>query len=250
MWIDSHAHLFEYSPEEIPQLLQEASIASVSTIISTATSLENANAVLEHCSRYDTVYGAAGISPFDAGKVNSGWAAQLRSLLKNSKMIAVGEIGIDRSNPGYPDPEHQISLFEEQLSIAVELNLPAVVHSRGAESETADICKRMGVKKALFHCFTGDRNSMRKIVDYGYFISFSGIITFKSAAVRDLVPEVPADRLLIETDSPYLAPVPFRGKKNHPAWVKYTGEEMARLMERESEEMQTILKGNFQNLFF
>ena len=183
MWVDSHAHLFEYSPEEITQLLQEASGASVSTIISTATNIENAKVVLEHCNRYNTVYGAAGISPFDADEVNLDWAAQLRSLLKNSRMIAVGEIGIDRSNPGYPDPENQISLFEEQLSIAVELNLPAVVHSRGAESEAADICKKLGVKKALFHCFTGDCNSMEKIIDYGYFISFSGIITFKSAAV-------------------------------------------------------------------
>ena len=249
MWIDSHAHLFDLDGNELRELLEEARRESVSTIISTATDLQNSETVTSQCETYSQILGAAGISPFDVKNQASGWQDELRMLLDNPRMIAVGEIGIDNTNPSYPALEEQMPFFREQLAIAREVNKPAVIHSRGAEERAAEICLEMGVKKALFHCFTGNSRSLQKIIESGYSVSFSGIVTFKNSPLADIIKLVPDNRLFIETDAPYLAPVPFRGQKNRPAMVRYTGEKVAAIKGISSEDLQLKLEENFRRLF-
>ena len=248
MWIDCHAHCDRLPEKELPVLLAEAKAAGVSTVLSAATGLSSAAAVVRQCRTLTGIYGAVGISPFDALSLPVDWEEQLRSYIENEKVVAVGEIGLDQSNPEYPAIEYQMPLFTKQLLIARERDLPVVVHSRGAERTAAEICRSSGIKKAMFHCFTGDRDALRYIIESGYYVSFSGIITF-SSAVAGLAAGVPLDRFLIETDSPYLAPVPHRGRTNRPAWVALIGETAAKCKGVPAAELQDGIKRNFERLF-
>lgn len=248
MWIDSHAHLDRIAEPDLAQLIAEAEAAGVSPILSTATDCGSAEVVARQCRAFPNIFGAAGISPFDSISLPEHWESKLRTILANNKMVGVGEIGLDASNPRYPTLELQMPVFEKQLDIARELDLPVIVHSRGAEKKVAEICAARGVTKALFHCFTGPVDALTYILDRGYSISFSGIVTF-SAAVRDLVTHVPPDRLFIETDSPYLAPAPHRGEINRPAWVAITGECVAAVKKITPERLQQVIEENFNNLF-
>jgi len=250
MWIDTHAHLFDYEPDSLKIVVQEACDASVEIILSTATNISNAITVAEQCQSSDHIYGAVGVSPFDVTSQNSDWFSSLNSLLRKPRIIALGEIGLDSTNPKYPPSAKQIPFFEAQLDLAAKLDLPAIVHSRGSEKKVVEICRSIGIKRVLFHCFTGSLDDMHAIIDAGFFLSFSGIITFKNAAIRHLVSSVHIQRVLIETDSPYLSPVPYRGEKNRPALLKYTATELAKLLDWESDKLQIQLEKNFNSLFF
>jgi TatD DNase family protein len=247
-WIDSHAHLDGLSPHELQRAIEDAALANVTTILSTATDLASAATVIEQCRTHHALYGALGISPFDTRTLPPDWEQTLRNLLKYSRCIAVGEIGIDGSNPRYPPIEEQLPFFEKQLTLANELDLPAVIHSRGVEKKAAEICRSLGVRKALFHCFTGSAEALEAVLEAGYYVSFSGIITF-SEAVRDLVNNVPLNRLFIETDAPYLAPIPHRGKINCPAWVALVGETAATCKDIAVTNLQEAIAENFERLF-
>jgi TatD DNase family protein len=249
MWIDTHAHLFDLNSDQLSYLVSETAGSSVGLIVSTAVNLISGKKVLDHCSSFPLIYGAIGISPFDIEVLDPDWELVLKSLLDNKKIIALGEIGLDSTNPKYPQLEKQIPFFEKQLDIAIGSKLPVIIHSRGIEERTADICKQTGVQNAVFHCFTGDYTAAKKIVDLGYYISFSGIITFKKAGIRTLLPRLPLDRILIETDSPYLAPVPLRGKTNSPLFIRFIGEEIARLLSINDVDLQILLRKNFNNCF-
>ena len=249
MWIDIHAHLFDYSDESFVPLLQNAKKNNVGTIITTATDYKTSRLVIDQCARYDQLYGAVGISPFDIEDAGPDWESRLQSCIGAPRIIALGEIGLDNSNPRYPAFEKQISFFEKQLTIARDKDLPAIIHSRGAEKTVLDTCKSLGLTKVLFHCFTGERDIMEHIIDAGYYISLSGIVTFKKASFRSYVSSIPTSRLFIETDTPYLTPVPYRGKQNQPAYVRYVGEEVARLLEIDPKELQNQIEKNFSALF-
>jgi TatD DNase family protein len=248
MWIDCHAHCDRLPEKELPALLAEAKAAGVSTVLSTATDLSSAAAVVYQCRTLTGLFGAVGISPFDAHSLPVDWEEQLGFYLDNEKIVAVGEIGLDHSNPKYPSLKDQLPVFIRQLHIARKRDLPVVVHSRGVERTAAEICRSSGIKKAMFHCFTGDKDALRYILESEYYVSFSGIITF-SRVVAELAAEVPLDRLLIETDSPYLAPVPHRGKDNRPAWVALVGEAAAQSKGVTAPELQDEIQRNFERLF-
>jgi TatD DNase family protein len=248
MWIDCHAHLDRLPEQELDHTVSEAVAAGVTTILSTATDLSSSEIVLRQSNRFPEIYGALGISPFDTLSPPADWEQRLRSMLMNKRVIAAGEIGLDQSNPKYPALEIQLPVFEKQLQIAVECGKPAVVHSRGAERQVAEICRTVGIVRVLFHCFTGDRNTLDYILESGYFVSFSGIITF-NPAVANLVAQVPLDRLFIETDTPYLAPIPHRGKPNRPAWAAIVGETAARCRQVSPEALQSAVALNFRQLF-
>jgi TatD DNase family protein len=248
MWIDSHAHLDRLPEQELGNIVTDAVAAGVGMILSTATDIHSSEIVVRQCAAFPQLYGALGISPFDANKVPIDWESRLRSLLGNKRAIAVGEIGLDRSNPKYPDIEIQLPVFEKQLRLSAECGKPAIVHSRGAERRVAEICRAAGITKVLFHCFTGDMESLRYIIESGYAVSFSGIITF-DRSVAELVSYVPLDRLFIETDTPYLAPIPHRGKPNRPAWVAVVGQTAAQCKRISPEQLQSAVAQNFQRLF-
>jgi TatD DNase family protein len=249
MWIDIHAHLYDLTDAPLLKVLDDARLEDVACVLNCAAYLRSSSTVIYQCSLSESLFGSVGISPFDVYDQPEDWETQLRSLCVKPRIIAVGEIWIDSTNPRYPPLERQLPFFEAQLRIARELGLPAIIHSRGAESEAVRICRSTGVTKALFHCFTGERNDLVQILDAGYYVSFSGIITFKNAAVSALVREVPLDRMFIETDTPYLSPVPFRGKRNSPSLVRYVGEEVCRLTGCDRETVQNAIKENMRKLF-
>jgi TatD DNase family protein len=248
MWTDCHAHLDRLPEKELSGTLAEAAADGVSTILSTATDLASAASVVIHCRTFPALYGAAGISPFETRGLPADWLDRLRSCCEKEKIVAVGEIGLDLSNPKYPDVKYQMPVFERQLELAGELRLPVVVHSRGAERQVADICRASGASRVLFHCFTGSREALKFVLECGYDVSFSGIITYNDS-VRELVKKVPCDRVFIETDSPYLAPVPHRGKTNRPAWVALVGTAAAESMGIPAERLQRETERNFKRLF-
>jgi TatD DNase family protein len=249
MWVDAHAHLYDLDDNGLSEAVHACETAGVAAILNTATSLETSRVVLSQCATRPFLYGAVGISPFDAEGLPASWPDRLAALLSDPRAVALGETGIDTTNPAYPDIRLQLPLFERQLDIASGHDLPVIVHSRGCESRAVDICRRQGVRKALFHCFTGDVSSARKIIDAGYLVSFSGIITFKNTSLIECVDYVPLTSMLVETDSPYLAPAPHRGKRNRPEWVVYVGKKVAEIKKMDEEKAAKVMLKNFRNLF-
>lgn len=193
---------------------------------------------------------AFGISPFDTLDLPENWAAILLNYIQShSNVVAIGEIGLDFTNPRYPDKQIQCPVFERQLSIANKTHRCAIMHSRGAEKEVIEIAQKNHLQKGILHCFTGDRDHVRKALDANLSISISGIITFKNTHLRDLLEFIPLDRLFIESDTPYLAPVPFRGKPNQPAFVSTIGKFVADLIKIDPEKLQFQLMQNYDKLF-
>jgi len=232
---DVHAHLFDCASDVLAELVSEAESAGVGMIVNTAVSVDTSITVLEQCKRFpQNLKAGVGVSSFDTVEANSDWAEKLKGLLAEPSyrpmIAAVGEIGLDCTNPRYPPLDVQMPFFVKQLEIAVGADLPAVIHSRGIEKRSAEICRRHGVKKAVFHCFTGGMDAMEYIIECGYYISISGIITFKNSPLRDIIQYMPVDRLLIETDAPYLSPAPHRGKPNKPSYLAHTAKEIARIL--------------------
>jgi TatD DNase family protein len=243
--VDAHAHLYEYPDGELQGIVAEAAAAGVDIIINTAVSLATAETVLAQCAGFpENLRAAIGISPFDAADLPVGWDSELTELSTRRKITAIGEIGLDATNPAYPPIEEQMPVFTRQLEIAKNANLPAVIHSRGMEKRAAEICRAAGVKKAVFHCFAGNSEALEHIIDSGYYVSISGIITYKNSHLRELIRSVPVNKLLIETDTPYLSPTPHRGKPNRPALLPYTANEIARLLRVDTPELLTAIKKN------
>ena len=250
MWIDSHAHLYNHSPEELRDELARARSSSVDLILNCGTSIDTSRSVAHQCDFCpEMLLGAVGISPFDTLDLEPGWVGHIEHLCRLPGIVAIGEIGIDASNPRYPPVSIQRPVLEKQLSVAVEAGLPVVLHSRGAESLVLDICRNWGVTKAVFHCFTGDVETLKRIESEGYYVSLSGIVTFKRSGLDSLVTAAAHDRLLIETDTPYLAPVPHRGEVNHPAWVGLIGAYCSKALKMDEQEFASNVRRNFLTLF-
>jgi len=249
MWIDVHAHLADIPDLALNQVIEEATNAKLTAIVNAATDLKTSEHVIEQACAYSLLLPMVGISPFDTENLPHDWPDRLTHLANHEKVIGLGEIGLDQTNPAYPPQKLQLPVFEKQLELSIKKDMPVVIHSRGAEIYIAQSCLAHGVTRALFHCFTGEKNAARKILDAGYYISLSGIVTFKNSNLKEIIEYIPLDRLLIETDSPYLAPVPKRGKRNRPAWVLYTGEYIARLKKYQTDAFQEQLNQNFNDLF-
>jgi TatD DNase family protein len=254
MWCDSHAHLFELSQEEFQEQLYRSEKLGVTKVLNLGTDIKTSHIVVNQPTQNRSsvnLYSAVGVGAPDALSVNS--FSQLRldilELVKNESVVAIGEIGIDSINESYPPFSKQRELFEFQIELAVELDLPLSIHSRGCEELALEICIEKNVKRAVFHCFTGSAEAAKKITNASYYISYSGIITFKNSDFDEQIKAVPSDKILIETDSPYLAPVPNRGKQNEPAFVANIGEYVANVLELSCREFGSIVSSNFDNLF-
>tara|TARA_B100000686_G_C16412150_1_gene772784 strand:- start:40 stop:789 length:750 start_codon:yes stop_codon:yes gene_type:complete len=229
-WFDNHCHLSENTEEEILRARE----ASVVGFVNVGTDFETSYAAIEMAKMFTDVWATAGVHPHEARKGIEG----IEDLLEDSNVVAVGEAGLD-FHYDYSPREDQNRVFVEQIEIANRSSLPLVIHTREAWEETFNILDSEGVPKStVFHCFTGGKVEAKECLDRGAYLSFSGIITFKnSELLREAASECPLDRVMIETDSPYLAPVPFRGKKNEPANVVFVGKELADLQNRPFEEI-------------
>ena len=251
MIIDSHCHL-DYEPliNNIDQILLNAKKNYITKLLTIGTSLESSKKVLDIINKYSNVYGAIGIHP----NSTTGNLEKLDGILalknNNKKIIAFGETGLDyfykRS-----EKNDQIISFEKHIEFSIAENVPVIIHTRDADDDTISIIKKYYKKtNFLIHCFTGTLDFAKKLLDLNCIISFSGIITFKkSNNLRDVVKYVPLEKMLIETDSPYLSPDPFRGKSNEPANVKIVAETIASIKQISFGEVASSTTANFENFF-
>ena len=229
-WFDNHCHLSENPEEEI----LKARKALVAGFINVGTDFETSSEAIEKAKIFPDVWATAGVHPHEARKGIDG----IEDLLEDSNVVAVGEAGLDYHYDHSPR-EDQKKVFAQQIELANKSELPLVIHTREAWEDTFKILDSEGVPKSIvFHCFTGGTIEAKECLERGAYLSFSGIITFKkSESLREAASECPLDRAMIETDSPYLTPVPFRGKKNEPANVVLVGQELAYLQDKSPEEI-------------
>ena len=252
--VDSHAHIqgAEFS-DDIDGVIQRAKQAGVEKIVVVggAGDLASNRRAVELARSHAGVFATVGMHPHDAKAVSEAELAQLRELSGDSKVVAIGETGLDFYYNHSPR-EIQIEIFRRFIRMARETMLPLIVHDRDAHREIADLLQAEGEGelRGVIHCFTGDYDAARAFLDLGFYISFSGILTFKNAGpLRDVARKLPLDRMLVETDSPYLAPVPHRGKRNEPAFVRVVAETIATLKEMRLEEVAEATTRNVQELF-
>ena len=256
MFIDSHAHIdgpeFESDRDEI---IERARAAGVSVILNVGTGDPHSGAferAITLGQKYDSVYTAIGTHPHDARFYDDQAEEKIKSLVTSERVLAWGEIGLDFHYDNSPR-DAQVEVFKRQLRAARECDLPVVIHTREAESETIDILKTEydgAERRGVFHCFSGSKDLAQRALELGFMISFSGIVTFKKAdELRDVAQSVPLDRLLIETDCPYLAPIPYRGKRNEPAYVAEVARCLAGIHGVEVEEIGRVTSHNFVSFF-
>ncbi len=257
MFVDSHAHIdgteFDGDREEV---IQRARDAGVSAILNIGTGDPHSGALeraVKLAEQHADIYTAIGTHPHDA-RLFDDTAEQviLKLLTESTRVIAWGEIGLDFHYDNSPR-DVQMKVFQRQLQLAREAKLPVIIHTREAEAETVEILKSQGARAGLtgiMHCFSGSGWLAQQAIDLGFYVSFSGIVTFKKAEeLRTIATQVPLDKLLIETDCPFLAPVPFRGKRNEPGYVVEVARCLGALHEKTVEEMGQITSRNFARLF-
>lgn len=250
--VDSHCHLDnEQFAGDLDGVLSRAADAGVTGMLAIGTGdgppeLDRAVAL---SARYPQVYATVGVHPHDASKATAKTFDDLRALIGEPKVVALGEIGLD-FHYNLSTPEVQREVFLEQLKIAREAGKPIVIHTREAWDETMAILREHWAgRPGILHCFTGTPEQAREAIDLGFHLAFGGVMTFpKAESVRDAARITPADRLLLETDAPYLAPVPHRGKRNEPAYTAHTARKLAEVRGVEPAEIARITTANFERL--
>ncbi|HET8747071.1 MAG TPA: TatD family hydrolase [Ramlibacter sp.] len=263
MFVDSHCHLSfpEFAPQ-LPQIRQAMADAKVDGALCICTTLEEFEEVHALAMRYDNFWASAGVHPDNEG-VTEPTVQKLLELAARPKVLGIGETGLDyyqmeerKGGRSIADLEWQRERFRTHIRAAHRCRKPLIIHTRAASADTIAILKEEGEDGSadsvggVFHCFTETAEVARAALDLGFHISFSGIITFKNAAdLREVARFVPESRLLIETDSPYLAPVPYRGKTNNPSYVPYVAQQIAELRGLSVERVGELTSGNFEALF-
>lgn len=252
MFIDSHCHLEMESFDKDRKAVIEQSLAEgINAILTVGTEAAYFDTVIDIIDTYPSVYGAIGIHPHNAQEYDTRLAVRIAGYLSHKKIVGYGEIGLDFFKNHSPR-DVQVKAFVEQMIVAGENALPIIVHSRNAKQETIDLLRThsTGLFPGVIHCFSYDLEAARTFLDLGFYISFPGTITYPTATMlADVVRYVPDDRLLAETDAPFLAPQPMRGKRNVPYFVKYTIEKIASIRGTSPEETGALLLRNFSNLF-
>ena len=250
MLIDSHAHLTdERFADDLDTTIERAAAAGVQRIVTIGSDVEDSRAAVALAERKPEVYATVGIHPHVAAETDAEAFTTLRALAASPRVVAIGEMGLDFFYDNSPR-EAQREVFIRQLRLARELELPVVVHTREADEQTDAVLRQeaSGVQGVL-HCFTGGRQLMETALELGWYISFSGLITFGKYADAELLRTVPAERFLVETDSPYLAPVPHRGKRNEPAYVVRVASRAAELRGDDPEELAALTARNAREFY-
>ncbi|MFA3783765.1 YchF/TatD family DNA exonuclease [Melioribacteraceae bacterium 4301-Me] len=252
MFIDTHAHLFYPNfNSDLEDVINRAQDSGIDYIIVPATNLASSVSALELAEKHDFIYAAVGIHPQDTKEWGDSTINQIEELAKNKKVVAIGEIGLDYFYD-YSPREIQIKAFESQIELALHLNLPIIVHNREANDDIMKIIRKYKGKnlKAQFHCFAGSLEDARELIEMHHFISFTGNVTFKKADnLRKILSRISVENLLLETDSPFMTPVPFRGQRNEPAHVKLIAEKIAEVHNLRTEDVAKATSYNVHKLF-
>jgi len=251
--IDSHCHL-DYEPllSDLSNVIKRSKDAGITRLLTISTTLESFDKIKEIIKIDEMIYGTIGIHPHESDKYKITTDYIVENLNKNPKIIGVGETGLDFFYNN-SDKEKQISSFKKHIEASIKTNVPLIVHSRNAENETFDILNSYNDKnlKILMHCFTGTKKFAEKLLRLNSFFSASGIITFKNSSdLQETFKFLPLNKILIETDSPYLAPVPNRGKKNEPSFIDFTAKKLAEIKKITKAEIVRYTTDNFNKLFF
>ena len=254
MITDSHCHL-DYSNlyNQLDDVVRRAEYNQVKYLLTICTTLESFEKIKLIVEKYKNIYGTFGIHPHESKKytnIDSKFIFELKN--KYKKIIGIGETGLDFYY-NHSDKKIQKKSFVEHISAASQLNIPVIVHSRNAETDTYEIIKsekKNSNLKVLIHCFTGSKDFAKKLIDLNCYISVSGIITFKnSSELDDTISSIPIENLLVETDSPYLAPIPYRGKSNEPSYIVHTVEKLSQIKNVSKEYVMSNTTNNFKKLF-
>ena len=251
--IDSHCHL-DHAPllDNLNDILNRSKDVGIKKLLTICTSLESFKNIENILTIDDMIYGTFGIHPHETENNDVSRITIIESIKKNPKLIGVGETGLDFYY-NHSKKNKQIDSFKKHIEAAIEINLPIIVHSRNAEEETFNILNeyKKHKPKILMHCFTGTYKFYKQMEELDSYFSASGIITFNSSKeLQNTFSKIPSNKLLVETDSPFLAPVPMRGKKNEPSFIKYTLKKLADIKNIDVSEIVSLTTKNFNNLFF
>lgn len=250
MYFDSHAHLDDEAfDQDREQVIERIKSAGVELVLNPGCTLESSRKAAELSARYDFIYFAAGIHPEELQDYTDENLTAMFALARNPKCVAIGEIGLDY----YWDSSHkdrQIELFQRQLSFASDCNMPVIIHDREAHRDCLETVKRFRGMNGVFHCFSGSAEMAQELLKLGWYIGFDGPVTYKNARkALDVLEICPTDRILLETDSPYLPPVPKRGKRNDPSNLQYICEKVSELKKLSPKEISDITRINACTLF-
>lgn len=248
---DTHAHYDDEAfRDDVHELLSGLPDKGVTGVVTCGTNLISSARSLELAKKYDFVYAALGYHPENIGDERKGDLELIAELLSNEKKaVAIGEIGLDYYYDDGAPREEQIDLFERQLELAKDLDLPVIIHDRDAHGDTLEILKRYR-PKGVVHCFSGSFEMAREVIKLGMFVGMGGVVTFKNARKAvDVVSDIPLDRLVLETDCPYLAPVPFRGKRNDSSLIAYVASVIGEIRDVEPQKLLDITCENAHSLY-
>jgi TatD DNase family protein len=251
--VDSHCHLDDKRfAQDLDAVLERAAAAGVSRIltIGTGDGPPEVDRAVRLAERYEQVYASVGVHPQDASKFTPRTLDDLRALVGHEKVVAFGEIGLDYHYDSSPR-EAQREVFVEQLKLARDARLPITIHTRDAWDDTMAILRQYWSGDAVMHCFTGEPAQAQEALELGFYLSFGGVLTFKTAEhVRESARITPSNRLLVETDAPYLAPMPYRGKRNEPAMMVETARRLAEVRDTTVTEIASLTTANFERVCF
>lgn len=249
MFVDTHAHLtYPTLRVQLPDVIDRAKAAGVTRIINVATDLASSETVIESVAKYDCVYAAVGIHPQDSANLPPDWQKRLRELLSLPKVVAVGEIGLDYYRD-YSPKETQIEVFREQISIAKDIGLPMILHDRQAHEDLKQVLTEIGYFRGVLHCFSGNAAFAQEMLDLGLYISFTGNATYGNKKTNLAVQTVALDKLMLETDAPFLTPEGKRGETNEPANIPLIAIKIAELKNLPVEAIETATTQNAIDFF-
>ena len=247
MYIGTHCHLSSEDYDDIDNVIEDNKKALVDKIIVSGCSRESIDEVMVLKEKYDMVYVTIGYHPEYADIITLDDLDYLEGLLRESKVVGIGEIGLDY-HYGKGNKEKQLWLFESQLKIAEELSLPVVIHSRDATQDTIDTLKKYNVK-GIVHCFSGSLEVANIYISMGFLLGIGGVVTFKNSKLKDVVKEISLEKIVLETDSPYLTPVPYRGKVNSSKYLEFIAKFIADVKNTSVDEIAKITSENASSLF-
>jgi len=227
--IDTHCHLFyDDLKNDLDIVLNRAQELGVNRFICVGTNMEDSRECLGLAERYENIYASIGVHPHDAKDAPKDYLDQIADLITFPKMIALGEIGLDYFR-NISEPDIQQNVFREQLALAQRLQKPVIFHNRDADADVLKILSEFPDVTGVAHCFSSDLKTAKTFIDLGFYVSFSGNLTYKNSHLPDVAKELPLEKLLVETDSPYLSPVPYRGKPNEPGRTRFVAEKLAEI---------------------
>jgi len=249
MFIDAHAHLdaeaFDKDRDEVLKKIKDSGIH----VINAGSDIDSSAFSLKLAREHDFIYACVGVHPHDSERAPKDYLDTLYDMAKAPKVLAIGEIGLDY-HYDFSDREIQKKVFKEQLALARELDLPVVVHDREAHQDTLEIIKKSGISRGLMHCYSGSLELAQEYIKLGFYFSLGGTITFKNAKKpKESAAKIPLDKILLETDCPYLSPEPFRGKRNDPTNIPIIARAMAELRSISVEEIEKAIEENTRRLF-